>query len=401
MKKVGKLLIVGIIIITILQLLLFILKKEHKITYEITKNKTKFNITEIFKNNYYTFEISTKEKIFVFDVPNNTHKQKKIIKNIIHDKEANEMCIYPIIEKNTSEIICANETKSYSASLAKMNLTDLKNKINKQTTKIKNVSNKSKKEGSIEVYYKNIEEDEIYYIWNYSGFYQITNKKTNIKKLIKNDHYYNALGVQVDNLYLFFSYEDKHDYNRFFIIDLETFKEKEIKLKEEMSKDSYIQGIINKKIYLFDPDNLKQYEIDLEDESYKIIGNKKKNALDYQNGTFKKRNIYDFKNEIHRFDLTYPLNDEYKDKVKEMFAINNKIYYLMENGEVLVYYKINKKTVSITKNNNISTLVIANEKFCYLENDMLYCEKNGEKYPIVHYEEFIFNPLSRVFIANK
>lgn len=401
MKKIGKLLIYGIILITVLQVILFFIKNGHKVSYQIVNNKTEFKIDETLKENRYILSITTKDKIFIYDIPNEMNKQKEIVKDIIFDVKDGEMCIYPVLEKDLSEIKCSKNNDVYSASLAMMDLTNLKNLVNKNSKVIKNSNSKFQKEGSLEVYYKNIDEDEIYYIWNYDGFYQLTNKTTSSIKLLTNDNYYNELGVQVDNLYLFFSADEKHHYTSFTIINLENFKKKQVKLKNGISKDSYIQGIVDKKIYLFDPDNLKQYEIDLKKKLYKVIGDKKKNAKDYQNGKWRNRNIYDFKNEKREFDLTYPLSDDEKMQVKEMKQENNTIYYLMKNGEVNSYHIPTKKMIKLTKNKNISTLVIANEKFCYLEEDMLYCEKNKEKYPIVHYEEFLFNSLSRVFIAKE
>ena len=39
-------------------------------------------------------------------------------------------------------------------------------------------------------------------------------------------------------------------------------KKKTIKLKNKISTDSYINGVVDKKIYLTDKDNLIQYKID-------------------------------------------------------------------------------------------------------------------------------------------
>jgi len=401
MSKIKKLLIGSMLLLLLLQLLFFVLKKEHEIEYSITNNQVTFQIKEIFQKNRYVIQIVANDKTFFFDLPNNTHKQKKILKNILFQQEKEEMCIYPIFEKTPGKIQCATDKQTYTAGKAKMNLKKLKEEMKKNNISLTKPSTKTKKYGPLEVFYENIQAKEYYYIWNYHGFYKITKDTISEKKLLENDQYYNDLGISVANKYLFFSSDEKHSYSFATVIDLVTEKEKVIKFKEPIAKDSYLQGVIENKVYLLDIDHLTQYAFDLEDGSYEIVGNKKKNAIDYVNGKPQRRNIYDFKNKKILFDLTYPLEESEKEEIKESVQSNNNIYYLGKNGQVFLYNTRINARLELTKNAMISTLVPQQEKFCYLEDDMLYCEENGYKYPIIRYKEFKFNKTSRVFIAKE
>ena len=59
------------------------------------------------------------------------------------------------------------------------------------------------------------------------------------------------------------NYDQKYEYNSFYIINMTNNKIQNIILKKKkvISSDYYINGVVNDKIYIFDSDKLKQYVI--------------------------------------------------------------------------------------------------------------------------------------------
>jgi hypothetical protein len=94
-----------------------------------------------------------------------------------------------------------------------------------------------------------------------------------------------------------------YDFNKFYIIDLTNNKINDLILKEKnIPLDSYINGVVDNKLYLFDKENLLQYEIDPKKKTSKVVGSTSLNGK-YYNSKWEEKDIYEFKNKELIFDL--------------------------------------------------------------------------------------------------
>ena len=84
MKKIIKLLICLFILILFFELITYIFKTHHEITYDIKDDEIVYKINEIYKNKKYYIKIENKNYKYSFEINDNFHKRKKIIKKNIH-----------------------------------------------------------------------------------------------------------------------------------------------------------------------------------------------------------------------------------------------------------------------------------------------------------------------------
>ena len=169
--------------------------------------------------------------------------------------------------------------------------------------------------------------------------------------------------------------------------------------KKEISKDSYINGVINNEIYIFDKDELKQYKIYKKGKKIKEVGNKEDEAL-YYDLKFKKRNAYDFRDE----EITFKTFKDYISKVENSTSINyirnnEDTYYYQTNNNDVYYYNTNNKQKVLLFNKKISDFILINKTIFFISEDTLYSYNINEGLKkLVVYSELEFNYKNRIAI---
>lgn len=408
MKKIVKLTIKILIIFILLELLLYIFKTNHKITYQIKEKTDTYNIQEIYKKGTYHLKITTKTSTFALEVPNTFHKRKKIIKKIYSYKTKNITCIYPKLKKQTqnSNIICSKKSQTYSYEYYKQNLAPFIKTLTKKgetSPSWSKSTNQTKNLETLEAYQNNIPKNTNIYIYNYKGFYKITNKKLEKINLFKQDKYINHLGTQVDKYYIIPNYNEKYDYTKLYRINMKNGKIKTLKLKNKISKDSYINGVINNEIYLFDKDELKQYKINPKKSQIKEIGNKKKKVL-YYNLKFKKIDVYTMRDKKLKFiTIKNKIKElEKNTKIKHIEQTTNKNYYYQTENNEIYYYDQEIKTKTLIAKTETTDFKVFKNTLYYINNDTLYSYNftNGIN-KLIKYKELSFNPENRIAIYTK
>lgn len=396
MKKVVKRIILLFIVILLLQLISYIFKKEHDINYELNYKDQNYKIHEIYKDDRYNFEINIDDNYFVLDTQNLYHKKKKVIDKIYYYDTEDIKCIYTPLE-NTN-IICLENSKlkSYyeSSKHIKSFVKDLKQlgytnpSWDIKDSKIKTID-------QVEVYQDNISDNTYIYLYKYNGFFKITNKNLSKINTFKNDTYLNTLGVQTDKYYVIPNYDDKHDFKEIYVYNMKNDKKKTIKLKNKISTDSYINGVVDKKIYLTDKDNLIQYKIDPKKRKVEEVGNTNDGGLIYQNNEFKSINMYEFRKTQIKYEQNYTdiISDyQYINKV------NNNYYYLNNN----TFYKYNS-TFGVTQvlfKSEAENIVMNNEDIYFIKDNKLYLY-DGYLKEILKYDELSFNSDNRYAVYKK
>ena len=402
MKRVLSLIFLLICLLLILEFGTTFFKKEHKIEYQINSLDKTFTITEEYqevKNNTYYLEIKNDDHIFIYTVNNHFNKQKEIIDSIeIYEKEG-MLCIYPVfINHEGLEIECHKDNHLYSYESVKDNVlvqefVSLLKNMNYTSLSWKLESSSEEKVNSSIIYKDNLLDNDYITIWNYKGIEIISKNGSNYKNIYNYDKYENNHGSIVGKYYITPVYiSDKvFDFNSLNIIDLESGNLKTMDLDTTLNQDTYINGVVDNKLYYFDPDNLVQYEINPSSQKIRLVGNKERNAQFY-NGSWQTINIYDFVGNKKKFTL------EIDEKVNNyqptsVYQSLSNYYYMTSDGS---FYKLNKNNLDypilLWQKSGVKEVKVVEDTIYFMIGDTLYyyTDSTGIR-KIVKNSEFNYN----------
>ncbi len=392
-NKVYLLLVILMILIFLCKLILNVKTLNYKLKY----NKETFSISETYKNKNYYIEIKYLDKVYPIRI-NSDKNKRKIVNKIYSYKDNDYECILPLINDEIKiDILCYKDNILY-------NYKDIIGLNSKLDEYIKNIGEYEidKFSDNISVdktintikYYKNNIVDRIVAITTYKGLI-ISGMGI---ELFKNDVYNNKISAFVDNYYLIANYDNIYDFDYFYVVNLTTRNIEKIKLKDRISLDSYIQGIVDNKVYLYDKDNEKQYKIDVIKKEIDLIS-LGDNIKYYKNNKWEFINKSKANKEIY-FDYTSLSNNftDY-DQVKE----SDYYYYLFKKiDDKYNLYRVDKNNLGVYKYiGNIPTLSI-NTKDNYIyyvyNNKLYYYSDNTGLKTLLEDAELSFNNTIKYYI---
>ncbi|MBR3145690.1 MAG: hypothetical protein IKF47_00315 [Bacilli bacterium] len=379
-----------ILVIFLLVLVYFgyrILIKEHEVSYTIDKYRIKEHFY-INKNHYYDLIISKDKLNYTYTLDKNLSKEKRIIKEIKTYKSNNLVCIVPIYKENIElNVYCNLDNEEVSNDyLIKTYNNDfkiIKKKIKKY--KIKYPSNKNiyKKYKKNTVFQNNILDNYNYYIWNYKGILVLNNKELKYQKILNYDLYDNIMAVSIDRYYVLFENTDVNGIKNIYYYDSKNKKLNTFKLKEKLSKDSYINGVVDNYIYVTDRKNKKEYKINILKKIITQVDDDI-NYITYQNNKKKELSKSDFFMNDQYFDNTYTVDNKIKD---------NNYYYYYKNNRIYKSLDTNKKhSKLLLELEDIKEWKVYNDIIVIMAKDTIYqyTEKEGLR-KIVKSNELKYN----------
>ncbi len=402
MKKIMQKIAILVSIILVFQIITTIVKTKQETTYFIKDKNERSKIVEkmniVDHQSVYTFEITHQKKTYHFQINQNYHKQNKVIKDIITYQEDNLFCLYPILKGNKkSTIHCYEENQEKSLDTIQQKekvIAFYKNKKIDLTTKAK-----AKKYKDI-LYYPTSFNNHHLLLWNYHQLYNLSKKKQNIISLLDQDQYENNYSILIKNIYLVINTDQDHDFDEFYLVDIKKQTKKTWKIPYKISKDCYFLGVVEEKVYLFDKDNLVEYELNLATKKIKIIGDKNQNGKLYQNGTWKKINIYDLKQETS-FSTTKE-NQSIRKKYPNatIYTGKNKDYFIKDKKLYMTYHNVKDSEILLLDNYELKEVKIVDDIIYFIDNDTIYCydDINGLQ-PILTSKELKYNSKNIYAIA--
>ena len=367
-------------------------QKKHNVEYKIGK----YNINEKFyienKNHNYEFKITNKKETYSFILNNNVNKRKKLIKDIKIYKKNNIKCIIPIYVKDISKnIYCLENNNQVSNYYLKDN--DNFKSIIEYTKKYKvnlpSDSEKYKEFKKIKVYQNNINDNTAYIIWNYKGIYILKNNELKRQKFLNYDLYDNIMSTTTSNYFVLFENSNVMGIEKIHYYDIKNDKYNIFKLKDKISKDSYINGVYDDLIYVTDNKKKIQYTINVKKEKIEEVGKEELGYTKYTNKKKEEMNKSDFFMKEQLFDNEKIENKKItnsKDLVKEdqiYYYLDNNKFYKNINGynSILLFELDNIKDWKI----NNKDLIIFVDDLVYIYNDELGLRK------IIEYNELNYN----------
>lgn len=412
MKKIISILILISLLFFVCQWGIVSFKKEHEVSYKVYYKDEIFNIKEYYQKeegNKYDIFINHKDDTYSYIVNNKYNKQKKIIKEIKYYNENNDSCIYPILESGEGTYIeCSQNGKIYTeTSYPNQNF------INKIKTalieegyyKNKQIDLNETKNINKNVYYEDaLIDSDIITVWNYKGIDII---KTNDSTFINGlgfDKYENNHSYLVGNYYIIPNYLSSKvlEFDSVTIINIENKEIKRLKLNHTLSSDTYINGVIDEKLYYTDPSNLLQIEINPKKEKVRLIGSKEIGGQSYK-GKWDNANIYDFVSSKILFTEKIPDEITKKYNYEQIIESNMNYYFYNKKGEV---YRISKynidKPVLLFKISNLNNFKVVDDTIYFVSNDTLYSyQANNGITTILKNNELRYNTINRVDVYRK
>lgn len=294
--------------------------------FEATYTINNITIKETFTNkndnnldNYY-FEINTGKNIFYLQTYKNFNKKQNIIIDVKYYQDDIYECILPIF-RDTPVIMdfkCLNKSIVY-------NYSDIVGKsveLDKYVTSISLYDGKKfrdelpteVKKGIVTAYQDNLIKNHALGMNSYRGVYTIDVDNLSIiyeVELFKYDNYRRPISAYVNNYYFTANYDQKYDFSSFYLVNLENSKDDSFSFSGSISKDSFVQGVVDNSVYVIDTYNKKQFEIDITKKTIADITNDGK-AKHYTNGSFTELDINAIINRKLKFvypktsDLTVP-----------------------------------------------------------------------------------------------
>ncbi len=339
-------------------------RKNYQVDYTIDSVK----ITESYdkKQNLYKFIFQTNNKNFVYQIKHKyIHKKKLITKVEIKEKD-DTICIIPTSKKIETYPLCNqnNELISYQQ-VDNLELINKKNIDNNKTDEYNN----------IKIYNLN---NKKYFIWNYKGFDIIDKNQKESIQIMEEDTYNIPLIMKTKNNLLLADYKSKYKFNKFYKINTQNNKVKEITSNEEFSFESYMMGSYKNKVYFMDKKNKKEYEIQLNKSSIRKISSKNKGKV-LKNNEWEEISL----NKLSSEEIHFTSNQLFNYKI-----IDNKLYLLIDDYKIKV------------SNYEIKDIVeIENDTVYYLVNDQLYAfqPQEGETLILSNFE-WNFNYKNMIFI---
>ena len=369
MKEKNKL-IALIIILLILIFILGKLIKVNSIKYTVTSENTKFNISEIHNDDTIYFEITNGKFIYPISIFDSI-KEKRLINKIYSYKDKEYSCILPIINNDIyTDIMCIKDNTIYNYQSIKGNDKKLDDYVSTLSMyKTYETNDDYKTYNNVIKVYNNI--DKIISITTYKGIF-INDKEI---QLFNDDIYSNELNSYIDKYYITADYNSKYEFSDFYVVNLENENISKINSKQNISFDSYIQGIVDNKVYLYDTDNEIQYEIDIENNQINIVSNDEYIKY-YRNNKWEKlginklknKEIYfefsDYSNKFPDYDCKYE-NDYYYYLIKNEKQVSNRLYRLNKNNLDIIEYLFDLPTDNIKLKDNYIYYIYKDSLYYY------------------------------------
>ena len=186
------------------------------------------------------------------------------------------------------------------------------------------------------------------------------------------------------------------------LINLENSKTDTISLGYTLSSDTYINGIVDNKLYYTDPSNLLQIEINPVKKIARLIGSNEIGGQLY-NGKWQNANIYDFRENHILFEEEIVEEVKNKFDYQQIIMSNNNYYILTKQGEV---YRVSNhhldSPILLYKQNGIHNLkVVANTIYFIIDDTLYYQDEGSNIIPVLKNNELRYNTVNRVDIYQK
>ena len=278
LSKILPLLFFLLLLLVALQLVYSFFKTDHSITYSIRKGDIIFNIQEDFHDGNYYLKISDENHVYHYENRTDFNKQEEILDDIMVSDIDGYRCIYPIYQQvafdkggSYNNISCSKDGVTYMGeTLANIiSLESFQEEIRSQNEFVyAGWGVEESKETTILQgrYYRDyLLPDFNIVVWDYRNLINLSVDYQSYAEVSDQDIYENEYGTLVGQYYVMPIPEDGATYKQYKVVDLLSNSVSTYNFSNPISTDSYVNGVVEDKLYLFDRSNLVQYEINPQD----------------------------------------------------------------------------------------------------------------------------------------
>ncbi len=351
MKKLKTFQIVLILIFILFLIFLFIPKNYQK-EYVVNNIKVMESYSKDNDSYYFTFNYNNIALDYLIEQGYKQHRS--LIKEIEIVEDEDNFCLIPSGSNLPFVPLCyENGTLVHYSKVSNSLKSKLPNELFLKANKIETYND-------IDIYNK----DYTYLIWNYNGFYYLSekeNKKINI--FDKELYTVNLIGYTKDFITIA-DYDSNYTFNKFYTIDFKKGNLKEYNLDYNVYFDSYFIGHEKNKLYIVDNKENMMYEFNAKNGK---LDKTKSKVL--KNGEWENVNIKTIINKKQEFDYKTNFN------------------YTLDGQNLYLNYK-GKDSKTLIANEVTSVTRINNEDIFYLKKEALYHfnPKKGEELLLTYFE---------------
>jgi len=228
------------------------------------------------------------------------------------------------------------------------------------------------------------------------GIFEI-NETINEIEVLNSDVYSRPLSVFVGNYYIVANYNENRRFREFYFVDLVTRGITTVRAPAYISFDSYIQGVVEGSVFIYDRNNEVQYEIDVERKTIQEVGNARRDIRHFENEEWTKISTIKANNRVF-FDHTVEI-PEFR-RFNYVFLHGGRhsgFYYLIERfgntNNIFRAHVQNPDSIKfLFQTENIDSLVFLNEFVYFLEgNEIRYYGYTTGVRTIIRDDELRFN----------
>ena len=394
MKKAISLSIILFIILLVYQLGINYIKQEHSVKYNINKDSITYYIQEDYSysnDDTYVLKVSDSKLTYVFDVKNYFNKQREIVKDIITYNQDDLNCI-GIKFVNTSTAVaplCSIGDKIYSHSYV-MNNYDISEFLKQipsfEYDKYKKASLERKDYG-IKVNKSYLGEKELIIVYDYKRIAIHNGINGVFFTFATSDQYKNTIGTRVGRYYVIPKMTESATVNNFIKYDLDSDIKKEIP-SPKITKQYYINGVHDNKLYIFDKSDMKQYVIDPYEDSIDTVSDDT-HGIVIKNGKEEKISLYELANDTITFT---PDTSDYSSIDYEAIYLDvNSAVYLKDGIYYRVYKKYLDSPVALFDADGVREVITKNNNVYFIKDDSIYRYNEYGTVKLVTKNEFKYN----------
>ena len=371
------------------------LKDNHNIDYALKHNEKEYFINERFiknaKDEYYLITLKVDGKEFIFDVDNNFNKRRNIIEDVIVYEDKDLLCIYPVfLNKKTMDTLeCNIDGKLYDYFAIK-DIYKLDSFIETLPDYAESLEHNTKFEqyADLKVFTGNVLYNERIILYNYKNIANISSQKIQYTDFSIKDVYANKNGILVGKYYVVPDGNTPGVHSYMLILDVTTNISYKLPLRNELSSNYYINGVVDNKVYFFDKSNMTHYSINPEHNEIRIEGNKDMGCRAYKDGKWIDVTAYDMLNEEIKFT-----EDNSDININSEIVYRNNRYYYYKSGDTFYrsYVDSPEKSVQLFTYVDADIVKLSNNSIYFINGNTLYRYSSNSIIPLLERNEFKFN----------
>ena len=395
-KKTISFTLILIVLFLAYQYLVNMMKTKHNVTYYINKDEV-FTIDEEYTkektSDFYLIKVSTKDKNFVFKINNSYNKQKNIVEDIEEYEQDGYYCIgLNLVGKDKysfPECIKDNVLYSYESIKDQIDLNDYVSKIvDKDYERYKKDSSKVI-ESNLLISRDYIDSNEIFMVYGYKMVSLHYTGFSRVFSFSSLDNYKNSFGTLVGSYYVVPRLTSNPTFSTLVKYEIIDGIKKEIELPIAISKQSYVNGVYDNKLYIFDVSNKRQYEIDPYNDTVNIVGTIDEEGVNVVNGEKTSISVYDLEKSTVTFEDKI---DDYSSIEYDSIIVGDGLAVYSKDGN---YYKVYRDFLDVPvllfSEPEAHNVLLKGDNVYYIkENSINKCNDYGI-FEVISGNEFIYN----------